>query len=165
MLASWQNRNIMFHSSRYQFIYFVPELSNYENNLEMLVFCVIMVMRFTSFLASQAYKCLYAKRLAELGMLAEAVHYVEVIAGAILQQPTSYSASFVKEVYDLGDQLKYYDPLYRSREGETVELADPSWLRGLHSVVYNYSVSTIYVKQQFNFLISVFYTVTLSNFK
>jgi hypothetical protein len=109
-----------------------------------------MVTRFTPFLASQVYKYLYAKRLAEFGMLTEAVHYVEMIAGAILQRPMSYSASFVNEVYDLGDQLKYYDPLYSSREGETVELADPSWLRGLHSVVYNYSVSTVYIKQQFN---------------
>jgi hypothetical protein len=129
-----------------------------------VVFCFITVTRFISFLASQAYKCLYAKRLAEFGMLAEAVHYVEVIAGAILQRPMGYSPSFVKEVYDLGDQLKYHDPLYSTREGETVEVADPSWLRALHSVVYNYSVSTIYIKQQFNFLISVFYTVTQSNF-
>jgi hypothetical protein len=94
---------------------------------------------------------LYAKRLAEFGMQAEAVHYVEVIAGAILQRPTGYSASFVKEVYDLGNQLKYYDPLYSKREGETVELADPSWLHGLHIVVYNYSVSTIYVTRQLTF--------------
>jgi hypothetical protein len=95
------------------------------------------VIRFTSFLASQAFKHLYAKRLAEFGMQAKALHYVEVIAGSVLEQPTSYNASFIKEVYDLGDQLKSYDPLYR------VELADPSWLRGLHNVIYNYSVSTI----------------------
>lgn len=96
---------------------------------------------------SQAFKYLYAKRLAEFGMLAEAIHYVEVIAGAILQRPTSYSAGFTKEVYELGDQLKYYDPVYSNGDGETVELADPSWLRGLHSVIHNYNVSTPLVKQ------------------
>jgi hypothetical protein len=122
------------------------------------VFRLIVVIRVTSFLASQAFKYLYAKRLAEFGMLAEAVHYVEVIAGSVLEQPTSYSASFIKEVYDLGDQLKYYDPLYSSREGETVELADPSWLHGLHNVIYNYSVSTLYIKQRFNLSISVLCT-------
>lgn len=122
------------------------------------VFCLIVVIRFTSFLASQPFKYLYAKRLAEFGMLVEAVHYVEVIAGSVLERPTSYSASFIKEVYDLGDQLKYCDPLYNSREGETVELADPSWLCGLHNVIYNYSVSTLYIKQQFNLSVSVFCT-------
>ncbi|XP_023718368.1 uncharacterized protein LOC111870357 isoform X4 [Cryptotermes secundus] len=91
----------------------------------------------------QAYKYLYATRLAEFGMLTEAVHYVEVIAGSVLEQPTSYSGSFAKEIYDLGDQLKYCDPLYSSREGETVELADPSWLRGLHNVIYNYNIGLI----------------------
>lgn len=95
--------------------------------------------------ASQAFKYLYAKRLAEFGMLAEAIHYVEVIAGAILQQPTSYSASFTKEVYELGDQLKFYDPVYSNGDGEAVELADPSWLRGLHSVIHNYNVGILLV--------------------
>jgi hypothetical protein len=127
------------------------------------VFHLIVVIRFTSFLASQAFKYLYAKRLAEFGMLAEAVHYVEVIAGSVLEQPTSYSASFVKEVYDLGDQLKYYDPLYSSREGETIELADPSWLRGLQNVIYTYSVSTLYIKQQFNLSVSIFCAEIQSN--
>jgi hypothetical protein len=122
------------------------------------VFRLIVVISLTSFLASQAFKYLYAKRLAEFGMLAEAVHYVEVVAGSVLDRPTSYSASFIKEVYDLGDQLKYCDPLYSSREGETVELADPSWLHGLHNVIYNYSVSTLYIKQQLNLLVFVFCT-------
>jgi hypothetical protein len=103
-----------------------------------------VVIRFTSFLASQAFRYLYAKRLAEFGMLAEALHYVEVIAGSLLERPASYSASFMKEVYDIGDQLKFYDPLY------------PSWLRGLHGAICNYSVSTLYIKQQFNLSISVF---------
>jgi hypothetical protein len=78
-------------------------------------------------------------------MLAEAIHYVEVIAGAILQRPTSYSASFTKEVYELGDQLKYYDPVYNNGDGDAVELADPSWLHGLHTVIDNYNVSTLLV--------------------
>lgn len=91
----------------------------------------------------QAFKYLYAKRLAEFGMLAEAIHYVEVIAEAILQRPTSYSASFTKEVYELGDQLKYYDPVYSNGDGEAVELADPSWLHGLHSVIDNYNIGII----------------------
>jgi hypothetical protein len=67
-----------------------------------------------------------------------------VIAGSILQQPTSYSASFVKEVYELGNQLKYHDPLYSSGEGEAVELADPVWLNDLHKVIHNYNVSTLH---------------------
>jgi hypothetical protein len=91
----------------------------------------------------QAFKYLYAKRLAEFGMLAEAIHYVEVIAGAILQRPTCYSVGFTKEVYELGDQLKYYDPVYNNGDGEAVELADPSWLRGLHNVIHNYNIGII----------------------
>lgn len=127
------------------------------------VFHLIVVIRFTSFLALQAFRYLYAKRLAEFGMLAEAVNYVEVIAGSVLKRPTSYSASFIKEVYDLGDQLKYCDPLYNSREGETIELADPSWLCGLQNVIYNYNVSTLCIKQQFNLSVSTFCAEIQSN--
>lgn len=102
----------------------------------------IMIITVASLLALQAFKYLYAKRLAEFGMPAEAIHYVEVIAGSILQQPTRYSASFIKEVYELGNQLKYHDPLYSNGEGEMGELEDPSWLHGLHNVIHNYNVST-----------------------
>jgi hypothetical protein len=96
----------------------------------------------TSLLALQAYKFLYSKRLAECGLPAEAIHYVEVIAGSILQQPTNYTASFIKEVYELGNQLKYHDPVYSSGEGEGVELTDPLWLHSLYNVIHSYNVST-----------------------
>ncbi|XP_069689503.1 protein transport protein Sec16A-like isoform X2 [Periplaneta americana] len=91
----------------------------------------------------QAYKLLYAKKLSELGMPAEAIHYVEVIAETIQQGPSYYDISFIKQVYELGDQLKYHDPICNSGEGEDVNLSDPAWLSGVRNVIHNYNMGLI----------------------
>lgn len=78
-----------------------------------------------------------AKRLSEVGLLQEAVHYVEVIANTIVKFPTQYSPYFVQEVYNLGNTLKYYDPVYNSSEGI---VDDPEWLLQLLNVLNDYQV-------------------------
>lgn len=78
-----------------------------------------------------------AKRLAEVGLLPEAVHYVEVIANTIAKFPAKYPPYFIQEVYNLGSMLKYYDPVYNSSEGS---INDPEWLLQLSSVLNDYQV-------------------------
>lgn len=81
-----------------------------------------------------------ARRLAEVGMTQEAVHYVEVIANTIMKQPSLYSPPFIREVYDLGDMLKFSDPVYTSSESDGT---DPDWLQQLLPVLADYQVNTL----------------------
>lgn len=83
------------------------------------------------------YKLLVARRLAEVGLTQEAVHYTEVIASTIMKQPSLYQQHFIQEVYDLGDMLKFSDPVYTSSESGG---ADPAWLHQLLPVLADYQV-------------------------
>lgn len=89
----------------------------------------------------QVYKLLIARRLAEVGALQEAVHYVEVIANTIAKQPSQYTPSFIQEVYDLGDMLKYFDPVYNNSEDVEDSNNDPEWLVHLLNILNDYQVS------------------------
>lgn len=84
---------------------------------------------------------LIAKRLSEVGLVQEAVHYVEVIANSIAKHPSHYSPSFIQEVYDLGNVLKYFDPVYTS--SESVEDCDPEWLSHLLNILNDYQLGVI----------------------
>ncbi|XP_066993642.2 protein transport protein Sec16A isoform X2 [Anabrus simplex] len=81
----------------------------------------------------QPYKLLYAQRLAEYGMTLEALQYVEVIAKAVMTQPACYDLSFLQRVYELGNQLRYHDPVFS--EGEE---GDASWLLRLATTIEAY---------------------------
>lgn len=87
----------------------------------------------------QLYKFIYATRLAEHGHPQEALHYCEVIARAIQKMPTLYDVELVRQVYELANRLKYYDPYYTQEEGEVAELGDPLWLRELLALFHSYT--------------------------
>jgi len=78
-----------------------------------------------------------AKRLSEVGLSQEAVHYAEVISNTIMRQPSLYPAQFIQEIYDLGDMLKYSDPLYN---GAASDGGDPQWLTQLLPILADYQV-------------------------
>lgn len=78
-----------------------------------------------------------ARRLTEVGLLQEAVHYVEVIANTISKFPSQYAPYFIQEVYNLGNMLKYYDPVCNTNEGN---LNDPEWLLRLLNILNDYQV-------------------------
>nr|CAD7421679.1 unnamed protein product [Timema poppensis] len=87
----------------------------------------------------QPYKLLYAQRLSEHGLTSEAAHYSEELAGTILKHPGQYPAMFLRQVYDLGDRLRYHDPLYSSADNQR----DPEWLTALEAVITDYQVIQI----------------------
>ncbi|CAG2067494.1 unnamed protein product, partial [Timema podura] len=87
----------------------------------------------------QPYKLLYAQRLSEHGFTSEAAHYSEELAGTILKHPGQYPATFLRQVYDLGDRLRYHDPLYSSAENQR----DPQWLTALEAVITDYQAGVL----------------------
>ncbi|XP_049846042.1 protein transport protein Sec16A-like isoform X1 [Schistocerca gregaria] len=95
----------------------------------------------------EAYKLLYALRLAERGMVTEAIHYIEVLANTVMQSTIQYPLSFLKQIYDAGNLLKYSDPVYTSGVEDNTE-RDPAWLQELEKFILNYGV--MYVNQEDN---------------
>ena len=67
----------------------------------------------------------------------QSLHYSEVIANKIQENPVLYQAQFVRQVYELGNRLKSYDP-QRLQTGEDME--DPYWLQNLARVVQAFEV-------------------------
>ncbi|KAH9500770.1 hypothetical protein Btru_076412 [Bulinus truncatus] len=84
----------------------------------------------------QLYKYLYACRLVDYGMAAEALHYLEVIATNIQQYPTVFQPSFATLVYQLANRLKFSDP-QRLQLSEDAE--DPLWLQQLVKICSAFS--------------------------
>lgn len=78
-----------------------------------------------------------AKRLTEVGLLQQAVHYIEVIANTIAKLPVLYPPHFIQEVHNLGNMLKHYDPVCTSSEGT---VSDPEWLLELLNILNDYKV-------------------------
>ncbi|XP_078498166.1 protein transport protein Sec16B [Lissotriton helveticus] len=69
----------------------------------------------------QVYKLIYASRLADYGLVSQAFHYCEGIAGAILAQEGA--SVLLAELFKLADRLKFSDPCLEERPG-----VDPQWL-------------------------------------
>ncbi|XP_069087660.1 protein transport protein Sec16B [Pleurodeles waltl] len=69
----------------------------------------------------QVYKLIYASRLADYGLVSQAFHYCEGIAGAILAQEGG--SVLLAELFKLADRLKFSDPCLEERPG-----LDPPWL-------------------------------------
>ena len=67
----------------------------------------------------------------------QALHYCEVIAGALLQRPGQYSLLLARLVYDLANQLKFADP---QRLQGSEDMGDPWWITQLQQLVKAYEV-------------------------
>ena len=76
-----------------------------------------------------------------MGMASEAIHYVEVIAGSIVRQPSNFRIDFIRNILELGEKLKLQDPIYSNAEGFVDGMSDPNWLQELQNVLYKYEVS------------------------
>ncbi|KAM4860743.1 protein transport protein Sec16B [Thomomys bottae] len=94
-----------------------------------------MLGRPKSFIPSfQVYKLLYASRLADYGLVSQALHYCEAIGAAVLSQAESSHPVLLVELIKLADKLKLSDPLVLERHRGDREL-EPEWLvqlRKLH---------------------------------
>uniref|UniRef100_A0A8C8Z1H5 Protein transport protein sec16 n=1 Tax=Prolemur simus TaxID=1328070 RepID=A0A8C8Z1H5_PROSS len=87
-----------------------------------------MLGRPKSFIPSfQVYKLLYASRLADYGLVSQALHYCEAIGVAVLSQGESSHPVLLVELIKLAEKLKLSDPLVVERRGGDGGL-EPAWL-------------------------------------
>ncbi|XP_077969364.1 uncharacterized protein LOC120345146 isoform X5 [Styela clava] len=79
----------------------------------------------------QLYKFIYACKLAEYGLIAQALHYCERIAKSVCRSPTSYSFTLVNQLVNVSDQLRHHDPQIHAgmADGES-----PRWLETLRNI-------------------------------
>ncbi|XP_058130762.1 protein transport protein Sec16B isoform X2 [Dasypus novemcinctus] len=81
-----------------------------------------------SFISSfQVYKLLYASRLADYGLVSQALHYCEAIGTALLSQGESSHPVLLVELIKLAEKLKMSDPLLLERRRRDADL-EPDWL-------------------------------------
>ncbi|KAG8447520.1 hypothetical protein GDO86_014863 [Hymenochirus boettgeri] len=98
----------------------------------------------------QVFKFIYACRLAEHGLSAQAFHYCEVISKTILRHPSCYSPVLISQLLKVSSHLRFFDPQLKEKP-EQEQFIDPFWLQHLRnldtqmkhgSVVYDAGRST-----------------------
>uniref|UniRef100_A0A8C7Y049 Protein transport protein sec16 n=1 Tax=Oryzias sinensis TaxID=183150 RepID=A0A8C7Y049_9TELE len=76
----------------------------------------------------QVFKLIYACRLAEAGLCAQAFHYCEVISKTVLMQPSYYSPNVFFLFYlKMSEKLRFYDPQLKEKP-ELEWFLEPDWL-------------------------------------
>ncbi|XP_007441607.1 protein transport protein Sec16A [Python bivittatus] len=75
----------------------------------------------------QVFKFIYACRLAEMGLTAQAFHYCEVISKAILKNPSYYSLVLINQVIQISSQLRLFDPQIKEKPEQELFI-EPNWL-------------------------------------
>ncbi|NXS75903.1 SC16A protein, partial [Pandion haliaetus] len=81
----------------------------------------------------QVFKFIYACRLAEMGLAAQAFHYCEVISRTILKDPHYYSPVLIGQLIQMSSQLRLFDPQIKEKP-EQESFIEPSWLVTLRHV-------------------------------
>lgn len=80
----------------------------------------------------QSFKFNMAVKMADHGLLEKALLYIEQVAVNIAKEPSKYSRKFINDVYNLGDRIKYHDPICKDSVEDAANLA---WLNNLAEVV------------------------------
>ncbi|KFW01052.1 Protein transport protein Sec16A, partial [Eurypyga helias] len=81
----------------------------------------------------QVFKFIYACRLAEMGLAAQAFHYCEVISRTVLKDPHYYSPVLISQLIQMSAQLRLFDPQIKEKP-EQESFIEPSWLVTLRHV-------------------------------
>uniref|UniRef100_A0A8C0EVY8 Protein transport protein sec16 n=1 Tax=Bubo bubo TaxID=30461 RepID=A0A8C0EVY8_BUBBB len=81
----------------------------------------------------QVFKFIYACRLAEMGLAAQAFHYCEVISRTVLKDPHYYSPVLIGQLIQMSSQLRLFDPQIKEKP-EQESFIEPSWLVRLRHV-------------------------------
>ncbi|KAM4020820.1 protein transport protein Sec16A isoform 2-T2 [Anomaloglossus baeobatrachus] len=93
----------------------------------------------------QVFKFVYACRLAEYGLSAQAFHYCEVISKTITRHPSFYSSVLVGQLLEVSSHLRFFDPQLKEKPEQEL-FVEPPWLLRLRhldmqmkqgTVVYN----------------------------
>uniref|UniRef100_A0A8C3G8B9 Protein transport protein sec16 n=1 Tax=Cyclopterus lumpus TaxID=8103 RepID=A0A8C3G8B9_CYCLU len=75
----------------------------------------------------QVFKLIYACRLAEAGLSAQAFHYCEVISRNVLMQPSYYSPVFLSQIIQMSEKLRFFDPQLKEKPEQEL-FNEPEWL-------------------------------------
>ncbi|XP_066466674.1 protein transport protein Sec16A isoform X2 [Tiliqua scincoides] len=81
----------------------------------------------------QVFKFIYACRLAEVGLAAQAFHYCEVICRTILQNPFCYSPVLIGQLIQMSSQLRLFDPQLKEKPEQELFI-EPNWLIQLRNL-------------------------------
>ncbi|XP_052523480.1 protein transport protein Sec16A isoform X7 [Tympanuchus pallidicinctus] len=81
----------------------------------------------------QVFKFIYACRLAEMGLAAQAFHYCEVISRTVLKNPQYYSPVLIGQLIQMSSQLRLFDPQIKEKPDQE-SFVEPSWLVRLRHV-------------------------------
>uniref|UniRef100_A0A8C1KX72 Protein transport protein sec16 n=1 Tax=Cyprinus carpio TaxID=7962 RepID=A0A8C1KX72_CYPCA len=81
----------------------------------------------------QVFKFIYACRLAEAGLCAQAFHYCEVISRTLLSLPEYYSAVFISQLIQMSLRLRFFDPQLKERPEQELFI-EPDWLLHLRQL-------------------------------
>lgn len=79
------------------------------------------------------FKFIYACRLAEAGLCAQAFHYCEVISRTLLSLPEYYSAVFISQLMQMSLRLRFFDPQLKERPEQELFI-EPDWLLHLRQL-------------------------------
>ncbi|XP_053989660.1 uncharacterized protein LOC128882118 isoform X2 [Hylaeus volcanicus] len=80
----------------------------------------------------QTFKFDLAKKMVDHGLIEKALLYIEQVAVNIVNEPSKYKRSFISAVYNLGDRIKYHDPVYKDSTDEGITL---TWFDNLVEIV------------------------------
>uniref|UniRef100_A0A8D0EQ39 Protein transport protein sec16 n=1 Tax=Strix occidentalis caurina TaxID=311401 RepID=A0A8D0EQ39_STROC len=108
--------------------------------MEIFEYCQQLRQRESFLLPFQvAYKLLYASRLADYGLPAQALQYCEQIATALLGQDLASHPVLAQQVMKLAERLKLSDPLLLEMP-EQDQMLEPDWLVQLQACCREWEV-------------------------
>uniref|UniRef100_A0A674MZC0 Protein transport protein sec16 n=1 Tax=Takifugu rubripes TaxID=31033 RepID=A0A674MZC0_TAKRU len=79
----------------------------------------------------QVFKFIYACRLAESGLSAQAFHYCEVVSRTVLMHPGYYSPFFISQIIQVS--LRFFDPQLKEKPEQEL-FNEPEWLMELRQL-------------------------------
>ncbi|XP_066569129.1 protein transport protein Sec16A isoform X2 [Amia ocellicauda] len=81
----------------------------------------------------QVFKFIYACRLAEVGLSAQAFHYCEVISRTLLSHPSYFSPMFISQLIQISAKLRFFDPQLKEKPEQEL-FKEPDWLEHLRQL-------------------------------
>ncbi|NWR81476.1 SC16B protein, partial [Centropus unirufus] len=107
--------------------------------MEILEYCQQLQQPKSFLLPFQVYKLLYASRLADCGLPAQAFQYCEQIAATLLGQDPASHPVLAQQVMKLAERLKLSDPLLLEMP-EQDQMLEPDWLVQLRACCREWEV-------------------------
>ncbi|NWS24310.1 SC16B protein, partial [Polioptila caerulea] len=107
--------------------------------MEIFEYCQQLRQPESFLLPFQVYKLLYASRLADHGLPAQALQYCEHISATLLRQHPATHPSLARQVVRLAERLKLSDPLLLEMP-EQDQALEPEWLEQLRACCEEWEV-------------------------